>query len=186
MVPKLDKAAIQSVARNLIPIRVLLVRSNVDLADIPAELGDNITVQSAPPRCLEHEASKDGDQVTGYTFHLVAGVRYVNENLVNEDQSNADEFVIGTIISEYMVLFSLRTGEECDEDELSHFAEHNTAFQVWPFWREFCHSACMRAGVEPPQIGMFMLEKYDDEKSHDDEDLSISPKLEDEKTKDDG
>jgi len=135
MTDKVDREAIERVARLIIPDRVLLVNSIVDLADIPPAPDESIMVQYSKPICDSFEAQALDENLYGYVFNVVTGIRFLDADRCNDDDSNPDECVIGLISAEFRVFYHSKSDETCEDADLKEFSKQNVAFHVWPYWR---------------------------------------------------
>lgn len=76
------------------------------------------------------------------------GVRFtdVNKNQKAQDDANAtgeDDLkveILGLFIADYLIVRDDIAGNVLEE-----FAKSDALFAVWPYWREFVNSACLRA-----------------------------------------
>ena len=39
--------------------------------------------------------------------------------------------------------------EQLNKEEVQLFGKSNVGFNVWPFWREYVQSSCMRMNIKP-------------------------------------
>ena len=55
----------------------------------------------------------------------------------------------------FLVLYSLESGEDLSEPDLTAFAHINGPLNVVPYWREFVSSSLVRAGMPPYTVPVF-------------------------------
>lgn len=106
-------------------------------------------VKSSPPELMRvaraHETRREKEpDLLRVTVALTLDAAYDNEESKNNPTL--------TIQATYGILYKVVDLEKLSDDELGAFAEVNGSFNVWPFWRELCHSAMGRMGIEPSTI----------------------------------
>jgi len=95
-----------------------------------------------------------------FRVHILLGYRWGVDQAAGDDvqtdtgdptdQQKADRFhELGRIEGKYITEYEIT--EELPQDCLDTFALKNASFHVWPFWREFVASSCMRLNA-PKQI----------------------------------
>lgn len=61
--------------------------------------------------------------------------------------------ISATLVAEYSVI------GELDASALQEFSDNNGLFHVWPFWREYVHSACARLRIPVVPVPMYTLSR---------------------------
>jgi len=113
--------------------------------------------------------SDDGNNFKTVTFFFVAGVRLIDQRLLealeNQPDTEADAVYV-EITAKFAIHYRLADGE--DEDGLntafSEFGQFNVGYHVWPYWREYVLSTCTRIGIPPIPIPMYQLPALNNDK----------------------
>lgn len=89
-----------------------------------------------------------------------AGIRFVDSEVEEQDldEESVKPSVRAEILAEFVADY-LVTKEDLAEEVLGEFAQHNAAFHVWPYWREYAHSMCGRMRLPEVVLPMFRLTK---------------------------
>jgi hypothetical protein len=99
---------------------------------------------------VEESEGPDNDKVTSKSFFLVymtLGSRVVDKNASDSDKKQAKEpfaQIEGTFVAEYSISDDF---DKSDEEALKAFALSNASFHVWPYWREYLMSTCIRLNL---------------------------------------
>lgn len=99
--------------------------------------------------------SENGEEAKRYfRVHLDLGYRWGEEapnvSDAQSEQPETDRFSeLGRIEGKYIAEYEIK--EELSEECLDAFALKNASYHVWPYWREFVASACLRLNV-PKQV----------------------------------
>jgi bifunctional ADP-heptose synthase (sugar kinase/adenylyltransferase) len=117
---------------------------------------------SAVKSCNINELVADNDPEDkrwGYCFLHATGIRIVPNNaeiseVVSEDSSE-EEITILEIKAIFEAIYE--SSIELSDEELSKFSEHNVGFNVWPFWREYVQSTCLRMNIQPLPLPFKMI-----------------------------
>lgn len=73
------------------------------------------------------------------------GLRFTNPDEEAEDDDKTNLIHLEAL---YAVSYGLKEGKELPSDEaIKLFAEVNTPYSLWPFWREHAHSITQKAGM---------------------------------------
>lgn len=155
------REAVQRVSQHLTPSRVLLQTSYVDLAkmlDFPErEIGAQI---GFPLLGDIHEGDFEGKKK--YRLQLVTGIRFVPADLLDENDETIEQSLIGQIQGHFLIEFDSMSSQEIALQDMKAFGVVNAPLIVWPYFRELCHTACGKAGVKAPPIGLYRLERFSD------------------------
>lgn len=86
-----------------------------------------------------------------YCFYFSVGIRLVDE------ETEPDEDVSPLV--EIKVTFGARyeSNEKLSQEQMEAFAERNVGYHVWPYWREYVQSSCMRLNIEPIEIPLYLV-----------------------------
>ncbi len=142
-------------AQKLLKIKTIYLKNSfIELSeDIDMNnLGDtSIAVQSFKGVPKIREASFEDDEQTWweYEFHFAAGIRLVDDEIEqNEDVTPLVE-IKGTFCAKY------ESPEKLTQEQIEAFSEKNVGFNVWPYWREYVQSSCMRLNIEPIEVPLY-------------------------------
>lgn len=143
-------------AQKLLKIKaVYLQNSFIDLAENidMNDLGDtSVSVQSFKGVSKIREASFENDDQTWweYHFYFAVGIRLVDEEIEqNEDVAPIVE-IKGTFSARY------ESPKQLTKEQREAFSEKNVGFNVWPYWREYVQSSCMRLNIEPIEVPFYL------------------------------
>lgn len=165
-------------ARELVPRRVIISQSIValdkhvdELRKAPKASANYVAQINGPSLSASRQLKIDGQPSVEFMFET--GFRLIRSELnkdTENDQangatdSNADEpgdngdELPSALILLTMRLIMLKTADkEYAEKDLMAFGSTSGAFQIWPYFREFVHSAFVRAGLDTPAVSMFTL-----------------------------
>jgi hypothetical protein len=106
---------------------------------------------------------KDKEQHTTvweYRYNYSLGTRVVQENQTTDEKDSKEDKGL-EVLSEVKATFCAvyQSGGELTEEERDAFGEHNVGFNIWPFWREFVQSMCLRMDIQPIPIGFYICPK---------------------------
>ena len=110
------------------------------------------------------------DEESGATHKLLvyqteAGMRYLKgpvsdelkENLESEEQ--LDKLIAAEITAVFVSEYVIKCDEELPQDAILEFGRINVPHQIWPYWREYCHSTCARMSLPVSILPMFAINK---------------------------
>lgn len=63
--------------------------------------------------------------------------------------------IVATFVSEY----TIKCEEHLPQDAVLEFGRLNVPHQIWPYWREYCHSTCARMSLPVSILPMFVINK---------------------------
>jgi hypothetical protein len=88
------------------------------------------------------------------------GTRVVQENQTTVEKNSKEDKGL-EVLSEVKATFCAvyQSGGKLTEEERDAFGEHNVGFNIWPFWREFVQSMCLRMDIQPIPIGFYICPK---------------------------
>jgi hypothetical protein len=82
------------------------------------------------------------------------GMRLIASLEEGADSGQKEKALISAIlVAEYSVI------GELDATALQEFSDNNGLFHVWPFWREYVHSACARLRIPVVPVPMYTLSR---------------------------
>ncbi|WP_305457925.1 hypothetical protein [Photobacterium leiognathi] len=133
---------------------VYLQNSFIELAeDVDMnDLGDtSISVQSFKGVSKIREAGFEDDDQTWweYHFHFAAGIRLVDDQIEQDEDVTPLVEIKGTFSAKY------ESPERLTQEQIEAFSEKNVGFNVWPYWREYVQSSCMRLNIEPIEVPLY-------------------------------
>lgn len=101
-------------------------------------------------------------------YQTEAGMRYLKgpvsdelkENPENpENAEQLDKLIAAEITATFVSEYLIKCDEELPQDAISEFGRINVPHQVWPYWREYCHSTCARMSLPVSILPMFSINK---------------------------
>lgn len=113
---------------------------------------------------LKNVANEKGENQRFVRFHVEAVMRYVKNPISKEAQE--DEALLSkqlassikaVFIAEYVILNDM----DIPENAIVEFGKFNVPHNIWPYWREYCQSACSRMAL--PLIVIPLLRMPPDE-----------------------
>lgn len=142
-------------AQKLLKIKTVYLKSSfiklsedIDMND----LGDtSIAVQSFKGVPKIREANVEDDEQTWweYHFHFAAGIRLIDDEIEQDENVTPLVEIKGTFCAKY------ESSEKLTQEQMEAFSEKNVGFNVWPYWREYVQSSCMRLNIEPIEIPLY-------------------------------
>ncbi len=121
----------------------------------PADV-DDFEISRTPKNAEAEEKTKSHL----YSFHYRIGVRLVPD----EEHENSDDEDYEPPI-QIMATFEARyvAPGELVAEELDAFAKTHVGFNVWPFWREFVQSTCLKLGMNSTiNVPLYRMPTFDD------------------------
>lgn len=118
------------------------LRANVQNGQIVTLPGSSAASQEIPTQILR--------------IPVETGLRFVSASPATSEEGSAT--AAGAVKAEVTALFIAEyqiTCPELSEEARNIFAERNAAFHVWPYWREFIQSVCVRARLPLVTLPMF-------------------------------
>lgn len=108
--------------------------------------------------CNEVEFSPVEEDNVGfyqYKFLFASGIRVI---LDSEEETDIEEEP--EIIVEIKALFeaAYESQQKLSIEEVHAFSDSNVQFNVWPFWREYVQSSCMRMNITPISLPFQMVD----------------------------
>lgn len=97
-------------------------------------------------KCVEFiEQSNPENKKWEYRILHRSGIRVVED--LNTEDDEASEVVVFEIRANFELTYV--AFNEVVKEEMDAFVEKNVTFNVWPFWREYIQSTCLRMNVQP-------------------------------------
>lgn len=53
------------------------------------------------------------------------------------------------------------SNESVSDSALDAFSKDHIAYHIWPFWREYAQSSCIRLGISPIEIPLYRIQNND-------------------------
>jgi hypothetical protein len=79
----------------------------------------------------------------------------LQKSLENEEQ--LDKLMAAEIVAIFVSEYSIACDEELPQTAILEFGRINVPHQVWPYWREYCHSTCARMSLPVSILPMFVI-----------------------------
>jgi len=133
-----------------VALRNSLVKINNDIE--PDELpGINSTGQSfrGVSRLRKTNYKNKEHEWLEYGFHYSVGLRLIKDDEENDDETLPLVEIKATFCAIYVSDISL------NEEQIEAFSENNVGYHVWPYWREFMQSSCMRLDINPIDVPLY-------------------------------
>jgi len=137
----------------------LLVIQEVRLRNTTANLADDIAPSDIKNQKLEVQVIHGVEKIQRrhlqegetawleYNFFYRAGVRLVKKD--NKDASTVE------IQATFNAIY--RSEEQLEDAALEEFAEEHVGYHIWPYWREYVQSTCMRLGIRPIRVPLYRI-----------------------------
>lgn len=126
----------------------------------------NIAIKS----CSLKEIKEDtGAKHRFLVYQTEARMRYLKGPLPDEfkNDPNNDEQLEKLTASEIVAIFvseyAITCDDELEQEAVLEFGRVNVPHQIWPYWREYCHSTCARMSLPVSILPMFVINKSKDE-----------------------
>ena len=81
----------------------------------------------------------------------------LKESLESEEQ--LDKLMAVEIAAIFTSEYAITCDEELPQEAILEFGRINVPHQVWPYWREYCHSTCSRMSLPVSILPMFVINK---------------------------
>tara|TARA_R110001592_G_scaffold199185_1_gene447615 strand:+ start:19721 stop:20185 length:465 start_codon:yes stop_codon:yes gene_type:complete len=115
---------------------------------------DNLEKQSfkGVQACRIDKIEQDDQEQYLYKFVYSVGVRLVDTSMDDEDSGFQKALIEADFEAHYL------SEIELEEDCLQAFGEFNVGYHVWPYWREYVQSTCMRSGIVLISIPLYNIQ----------------------------
>lgn len=143
---------IQQARKALIPGQVLLRSSDLRVSE-DMNLFEPGQLQYQTFKQTQEIEEFENDDYDGsiFSFYYAVGLRAIPKNEVGDDEPE----VLFEMKTLYCANYMCKNRDELSDEALQEFAQSNVGFHVWPFWREYVQSTCMRMGIHPITIGFY-------------------------------
>ncbi|GLR64667.1 hypothetical protein [Marinospirillum insulare] len=146
--PDILEQAIKSLAIQEVRLR----NTNINFADeiAPLDIKNKkleVQVIHGVEKIQTHHLQEGESDWLEYNFFYKAGVR-----LVDVDSKE-------TPLIEIQAVFNAlyRTEKQLEKAALEAFSENHVGYHVWPYWREYVQSTCMRLGIKPIRVPLYRV-----------------------------
>jgi len=122
----------------------------------------NIGTKSCSVKELEEET---GINHKFLVFQTEARMRYLKGPISDELKQNPeneealDKLTAVEIVAIFVSEYAINCDEELPQDAIFEFGRINVPHQIWPYWREYCHSTCARMSLPVSILPMFVINK---------------------------
>jgi hypothetical protein len=146
-------SALEEAKKSLTIKTVTLKNAQIDLSDDTQSsdlLDASISVQTfnGVPKVNEKSLEEGKETSWNYSFFYNAGIR-----LVDDDEAE-DPNVLAEIQATFIASYSSK--EKISKEAIEKFSEDNVGYHVWPYWREFVQSSCLRLNIKPLEIPLYI------------------------------
>ncbi|MEI4551345.1 hypothetical protein [Pseudoalteromonas spongiae] len=116
-----------------------------ELVDMP------IAIQSfkGVSKIREANVEDDGQSWWEYCFYFAVGIRLVEDELEQSDDLTPFVEIKSTFCAKY------ESTKKLTQEQMEAFSEKNVGYNIWPFWREYVQSTCMRLNINPIEVPLY-------------------------------
>ena len=156
----MDKQALEQAIKACAITDVYLRNSTVRLNDEfdPTVPDQRLDVEYRIETKHREEISRDG--VNLLRVYVDAGLRYLP---AKKDEDNKAP-VLAEIAAQFVAVY-LISGEKPQEECLNEFAKLNAPYHIWPYWREYAQSLCMRHRLPAVMLPMLSVNQLDSQEA---------------------
>lgn len=125
--------------------------------DIIPEQIDSLDLErqefQSPKRYIQYQLKNDNSETQEVRYEYIIGTRLIKPTTDEEGDVKT--------IFELKTVFEARYQSKIDisDESLKEFGIHNVGFHVWPYWRELLQSTCLRMGITPLEVKMYVRPK---------------------------
>jgi len=138
--------------------------ADVYLRSTSVQLDDDFD-PTAPGQKLDVEyriQAKQREEITGDSGNLLkvyveAGLRHI---LAQHDQEDREARIVAEVSALFVAVYRI-TGDKPQEDCLNEFAKINAPYHIWPYWREYAQSLCMRHRLPAVMLPMLTVSQLE-------------------------
>ena len=122
----------------------------------------NIDTKSCVKKELQEE---NGIKHNFLVYQTEARMRYLKGAIpkeLKEDQEcgeELDKLVVAEIVALFTAEYAIKCDKELPKDAVFEFGRINVPHQIWPYWREYCHSTCARMSLPVSILPMLAINK---------------------------
>jgi hypothetical protein len=123
----------------------------------------NITPKSC---CVKELQAEDNDVKHKFlSYQTEARMRYLKAPIPDELKNNPENdallenLIAVEIVAVFTSEYTIKCTEDLPEDAILEFGRLNVPHQVWPYWREYCHSTCARMSLPVSILPMLTMNK---------------------------
>lgn len=126
----------------------------------------NISTKSFSYKEIQDEL---GNKNKVLIYNTEARMRYIKGPFSDDLKESADtgdissELIAAEIVAEFTSEYFIKNNNELASEAVLEFGRVNVPHQVWPYWREYCHSTCSRMSLPVTILPMFAINKSIDE-----------------------
>lgn len=84
-----------------------------------------------------------------YSFYYSVGIRLI----ADKDADSEDVVPLVEIKASFSAIYI--SDIALSKEQIEAFSENNVGYHVWPYWREFMNSSCMRLSIEPIEVTLY-------------------------------
>lgn len=98
-------------------------------------------------------------------YRTEARMRYLKGSVPDEleksleNEGQLDKLMAAEIVAIFFSEYVIKCDEELSQDAILEFGRINVPHQIWPYWREYCHSTCARMSLPVSILPMFVINK---------------------------
>lgn len=143
--------------QNLLKIKTVYLRSSFvklsDEVDSDEVINSDTVVQSfrGVPKVKEASFKDEERSWWEYSFYYSVGIRLIEE----ESESDNIEETSPSVEIKATFCATYESPERLDKKHVDVFSENNVGYHVWPYWREFVQSSCMRMNIDSIDVPLY-------------------------------
>jgi hypothetical protein len=109
---------------------------------------------------MELTEEDDKSTINLFRVFIELGARWISPSLESEkpDDSQVKAYIEGVMVAEYLI------ESDPGPEALKQFALKNASYHVWPYWREYLTTQCLRMNLPK-----FVMPAVQFSSNHDDE-----------------
>lgn len=112
---------------------------------------------------IKKTTEENGNEFKLLHFKVAAHIKFYKGPIPDELKHNPDqdELFNNLICAEINTVFAaeylITCADDIPEEALHEFGRLNAPHQVWPYWREYCHSTCSRMSLPVILLPMLVI-----------------------------
>ncbi len=148
---------------------------NIYIRSIESTIAEDITPEQieyldlerqefqSPKRYIQYQFEEDSFETQEIRYEYIIGTRLIEAKAKEKNNEETNN------VFELKAIFEARYQSKVDVSDasLKEFGIHNVGFHVWPYWRELVQSTCLRMGITPIEVKMYVRPRLSDKKIKD-------------------
>lgn len=97
-------------------------------------------------------------------YQTEARMRYLKGPITVEmkndlENEQIEQLVVAEIVATFASEYAISCEDELPQDAILEFGRLNVPHQIWPYWREYCHTTCARMLLPVSILPMYVINK---------------------------